>query len=148
MTKALAGRPSSFRPEYVKLAKQFALLGATDKQMASFFEVSEQTLNEWKKKHPEFLESLKEGKIIADSMVASSLFHRALGYSHDEDDIRVVGGEIAITPTKKHYPPDTTACIYWLNNRQRQAWKAKVEDSEDSEQAQPVQVSVGVEDAS
>jgi hypothetical protein len=34
-------------------------------------------------------------------------------------------GRITITPLKKHYPPDTTACIFWLKNRQPQQWRDK-----------------------
>jgi hypothetical protein len=36
-----------------------AQLGATDREVAEFFNVSEQTPNTWKHVHPEFLESLK-----------------------------------------------------------------------------------------
>ncbi len=84
-------------------------LGLTDKEIAKFFEVSEQTLNAWKQQHPEFLESLKGGKTLADAEVASKLFHRATGYEHPDTDIRVVNGVIVETPLIKHYPPDTTA---------------------------------------
>jgi hypothetical protein len=129
------GRPTDYKPEYDELAKNYALLGATDKQIAVFFDVSEVTINAWKKKYPSFLKSLKEGKEQADAMVAQSLFRRAIGYSHPEDDIRTVsigdgqGSEIVITPTTKHYAPDTTACIFWLKNRQREQWRDKQEHS-------------------
>lgn len=67
------------------------------------------------------------GKGAADAAVASKLFHRATGYEHPEDDIRAVNGEIVITPTIKHYPPDTTAAIFWLKNRQPAKWRDKQE---------------------
>lgn len=134
-----AGRPSSFKPEYVEQAEKLARFGMTDQQMAEVFDVSEQTLNAWKKAHPEFLEALKKGKYLSDTDVVQSLYRRAIGYSHPEDDIRTVslpdggGSEIIITPTIKHYPPDTTACIFWLKNRQPEKWREKreVETSED-----------------
>lgn len=121
------GRPSKYRSEFVEQAGKLCKLGLTDKEIAKFFEVSEQTLNTWKQQHPEFLESLKGGKTLADAEVASKLFHRATGYEHPEDDIRTVGGEIVITPTIKHYPPDTTAAIFWLKNRRPDLWRDKVE---------------------
>lgn len=34
-----AGRPTLFKPEYIEQAKKLALLGATDKELADFFEV-------------------------------------------------------------------------------------------------------------
>ena len=78
------GRKSLFREEYIQLAENYALLGATDDELADFFGVSKQTLNKWKKDYPEFLDSLKRGKDIADSNVASKLYNRAIGYDFEE----------------------------------------------------------------
>jgi DNA-binding XRE family transcriptional regulator len=118
-----AGRPTSYKPEYAQLAEKMCKLGATDKDLAEAFGVSEQTINAWKQANPEFLESLTCGKVIADAEVAAKLFHRATGYSHSEDDIKVVQGAIVITPTTKHYPPDSTAAIFWLKNRRPKDWR-------------------------
>ena len=126
--KAAKGRPSDYKAEYAKQARKLCLLGSTDAEMADFFGTSEQTLNAWKIAHPEFLESIRSGKEIADADVAEKLLHRATGYSHKEDDIRVVNGVIVITPTIKHYPPDTPAAIHWLNNRQRTKWRSKIDN--------------------
>lgn len=130
--KRPAHRPTSFREEYCEQAYKLCLLGATDKKLADFFEVSEVTLNAWKSVHPHFLKSLTQGKEVADAEIAHALFNRAKGYSHPEDDIRVmsVGGgvsEVVITPTVKHYPPDTPAATLWLKNRQPHVWREKVE---------------------
>lgn len=127
------GRPSSFRPEFVDLAYHLALLGATDKQLADAFGVVEQTVNNWKLAHPEFLESLKRGKDEADAKVAQSLFHRATGYSHPAVKIMTrslgegEGSVIEEVPYTEHYPPDTTAAIFWLKNRQRGMWRDRQE---------------------
>jgi|SRR5690625_922287 len=126
-TTSRGGRPTRYRAEYAEQAYKLCLLGATDKELADFFHVSEQTINTWKKRHKRFLESLKKGKDAADAEVASKLFHRATGYEHPEADIKVISGEIVITPTIKHYPPDTTAAIFWLKNRQPSKWRDKQE---------------------
>ena len=139
------GRPSKYKPEYADQAKKLCMLGMTDKEMADFFGVAESTLNLWKTVHPEFSESLKGGKDLIDAQVAAKLFHRAIGYEHPEDDIRAVNGEIVITPMVKHYPPDTTAAIFWLKNRQPQKWRDKQEEGGDNENAQPVPVKIEVE---
>lgn len=142
------GRPSKFKLEFIDQAKKLCKLGLTDKELAEFFEVAESTLNLWKREHPGFSESLKGGKAIADAEVVEKLYQRATGYEHPEDDIRAVNGEIVITPTIKHYPPDTTAAIFWMKNRQPQKWRDKVEPSLEDEQApQPVKVVVQVKDA-
>ncbi|MGK3273546.1 terminase [Comamonas kerstersii] len=148
VAKRAGGRPSKYKAEYAEQAKKLCMLGMTDAELAAFFEVSESTLNLWKQAHPEFSESLKGGKTLADAEVSAKLFHRATGYEHPEDDIRVVNGQIVITPTIKHYPPDTTAGIFWLKNRQRDKWRDKPEaDSDDDVPVLPVKVVVQVKDA-
>ena len=95
-------RPSSYKKEYAAKAKALCLLGATDKEMAGIFGVSEVTFNAWKKKHPTFLNALKAGKEEADSEVATSLYQRAL-------------------------KGNVTACIFWLKNRRPDLWRDKDE---------------------
>jgi hypothetical protein len=124
----MAGRPTDYKEEYNAQAEKLCKLGATDKELADFFEVAESTINEWKLKHPEFSESIKAGKILADSEVAEKLFKRATGYSHEDVDIKVIDGQIVTTDLVKHYPPDTTAAIFWLKNRQKEKWRDKTEN--------------------
>lgn len=119
------GRPTKFKPEYIEQAKKISWLGATDAQLADIFEVNVDTIYEWKKVHKKFSEALKSGKAIADAKVVESLYSRAVGYSHPEDKIFNDSGEPLIVPTIKHYPPDATSCIYWLNNRQGHNWRNK-----------------------
>lgn len=123
------GRPTKFSPEYVHQVEKLCKLGATDDGLAEFFEVTVSTINLWKQKHPEFSESLKRGKITADSAVAASLYKRAVGYSHPAVKIFNNQGEPLVVDYTEHYPPDTTACIFWLKNRQPQLWRDRIEQS-------------------
>lgn len=125
--KRHAGRPTTYRTEYDDLAFKFCLLGATDVELAGFFEVTEQTINNWKQDHPKFFESIKAGRVKADAVVSQKLYHRAVGYSAPDTDIRVIDGQIVKTEIIKHYPPDTTAAIFWLKNRQRGKWRDRQE---------------------
>jgi hypothetical protein len=124
------GRPSSFKEEYEAEAYKLALLGATDKQMADFWGVTEQTVNNWKNEHPGFFESLKRGKLDADANVAKSLYHRALGYSHPEMKVFQFEGQIIEHEVIKHYPPDTGAAMAWLKNRQPKTWRDRPDDDD------------------
>lgn len=118
------GRPSKFKQEFVAQAQKLAALGATDREMADFFEVTEQTLNNWKLSHPEFFEALKQAKVTADDRVEQSLYRRALGYSFDSEKIFHFRGHITRAGCIEHVPPDVTACIFWLKNRRPDAWRA------------------------
>lgn len=118
-------RPSKYKPEYVAQAEKLCRLGATDIEVADFFDVDVRTLYRWKGEHEEFCQALKAGKEVSDERVERSLFARAIGYEHDEVDIRVVGGAIVQTPIRKFYPPDTTAAIFWLKNRKPDGWRDK-----------------------
>lgn len=132
------GRPTLYKPEYEELSYNYTLLGAKDEDLAKFFEVSESTLNTWKHEHPNFLESIKRGKAIADAEMAKSLFKRGLGYEYQEkttttEKIRdkngkLTGEEIIKTVTyEKQQAPDTGAACMWLKNRQKELWRDKHE---------------------
>lgn len=126
-TKNKTGRPSKYQTEYAEQAYKLCLLSATDTDLADFFDISESTLNNWKLVHPEFVEALKNGKSVADANVVERLYQRAMGYSHPEDKIFNNNGVALIVPTIKHYPPDTTAAIFWLKNRQPGEWRDRQE---------------------
>lgn len=119
------GRPSKFQPEFVEQARKLAALGATDREAAEFFDVSESTLHLWKHTSAEFSEALKVGKATADQRVVQSLYRRATGYSFDAVKIFMPAG--AKEPVFAHYvehaAPDTTAAIFWLKNRDPANWR-------------------------
>lgn len=127
------GRPTKWKEEFVEQAYKLSLLGATDKEIADFLDISESTLNEWKLTYPSFSESIKRGKAVADSNVADRLYQRAMGFEHDSEEIKVVsiggkdGSEVQRVPVRKVYPPDTVAAIFWLKNRQPDKWRDKQE---------------------
>ncbi|ALX22538.1 transposase [Bordetella pertussis] len=137
-------RPSKYQPAFAEQAAKLCRLGATDKDLADFFHVTERTLNTWKKQIPGFLQALNGGKVMADAEVADRLYQRALGYTHVEDDIRVCDGVIITTPTTRHYPPDTTACIFWLKNRRPDLWRDKPDPTNDDNAPPPVKVVIEV----
>ena len=138
-----------YRVEYNELAYNYCLLGATDADLAKFFDVAESTINNWKNEFPSFLESIKKGKELADIEVVKSLYKRALGYKYKEvtskalktpnnkdnfDDIDdedyIADGDNGfenIQVTTKEVVPDTTAQIFWLKNRQPKLWRDKHE---------------------
>jgi len=123
----MTGRPTKYAPEYDQQVYKLALLSATDREMADFLNVCEDTFHEWKKVHPSFSESINRGKNMADANVASRLYERAMGYSHPEEKVFCSEGEVVTYATTKHYPPDTMAASLWLRNRQPAKWRDKTE---------------------
>lgn len=132
------GRPTSYDSViFPERAYKLTLLGLTNEQLAGALGIAVSTLYDWQSKHVEFAEAIKRGKEEADGKVAHSLYRRALGYSHP--DIYVFSqtikeydekGRVLTSRTEpkilditKHYPPDPTSGIFWLKNRQPEAWR-------------------------
>lgn len=118
---------SKYKDEYAEQAYKLCLLGAKDTELADFFGVVEKTINNWKKQHPEFLQSLKEGKLQADAEIANSLYNRAKGYQATELREEESEDGFKKVKTTKHIPADATSAIFWLKNRQPAKWRDKQE---------------------
>src|SRR3546814_984151 len=80
-----AGRPASYKKAFAKQAQKLCELGATDQEIADFFEVDVRTVYRWKHDHDEFCQALKAGKEIVDERVERSLYQRAIGYERSEE---------------------------------------------------------------
>lgn len=123
------GRPTLYREEYAEQAYKLCLLRATDEELADFFGVVPQTIENWKKEHEDFFGSITRGKMLADAEIADSLYHRGKGYSHQAVKIFMPAGasEPVYAEYTEHYPPDTAAASLWLRNRQPKKWRDKQE---------------------
>jgi hypothetical protein len=128
MTTKTRGRPSLYREEYAEQARKLCLLGATDQELADFFEIDVRTVYDWKRTKPEFSQAIARGKILADAEVASKLFERACGYSHQATKLyRQEDGSVTEAKYTIEYPPDTSAASLWLRNRRKQDWRERHE---------------------
>lgn len=117
---------SAYNRAYAAQAKKLCQLGATDQELADFFDVAKKTISRWKHAHPEFHKALTVGKEVADERVKRSLYMRAVGYEHDAVKIFLSKEGVPIyAPYTEHCPPDTTACIFWLKNREPDKWREK-----------------------
>lgn len=137
------GRPPAYKKEYAKQATHLCKLGATDIEIADFFQVSVTTIANWKNAHKDFLDALKSGKSKSDERVVRSLYHRAIGYSFDSEEIFNGKDGVVRVPVRKHIPPDTTAMIFWLKNRRKGEWRDRHEVT--GEDGNPIKHAVTVE---
>lgn len=125
--KPIIGRPTKYRKELCAEVRKLCEGGFTDLELSDHLRISKSTLNVWKALHPEFLDSLKTGKEIADTAVERALYSRAIGYSVDSVKIMQDEGVPLIVPYREHYPPDSTAAIFWLKNRKPANWREKLD---------------------
>lgn len=84
--------------EKLIVLRGWARNGLTDEQIAHNMGIGVSTLYEYKKRHIEIRESLKENKEVADLAIENALYQKALG-------------------------GDTTAMIFWLKNRKTKDWR-------------------------
>lgn len=135
---ATRGRKVKYIPNFhPKQALKYSLLGLTDEQMAGAMDICEATLNNWKKRYPELLESIRAGKTEADANVASTLYKRALGHTQKHKQafkVKKVDSEtgklydtVEIVEIEEYFPPSDQAINMWLGNRQRKRWGSKSE---------------------
>lgn len=119
-------RRDPFRDHYLEMmgeAKELGMAGATDFQVAQFFDVDQWTIDSWKKRYPEFAAALRIGKDIADEKIEATLYHKARGYSFPSEEIKIINDAVVRVQTITHVPPDTASMIFWLKNRQRDKWR-------------------------
>lgn len=130
------GRPPKYTEDMNIQVMKLCILGATDKEIADFFNVAESTVNEWKLKYPEFSESIKKGKMEADMNVGASLYQKAIGFKSKTQKafkLRTTKNgegsveEVKVVTVEESYPPDVTAAIFWLKNRRPKEWRDKTE---------------------
>ena len=126
------------KPDGLLQVTGWARDGLTDQQIAKNIGISVQSMYEWERRFPSFLEAIKKGKAPVDIEVENALLKRALGYNYDEvvkelvptgktgDDGKPIYKQHVKTVTK-HMPPDTTAQIFWLKNRRPGRWRDKIE---------------------
>lgn len=111
-----------------------------DEEIAAFFEVAVDTINEWKKVYPLFSAAIKRGKSGADIAVANALRKRALGYKVKEVTYEKVGDETLLMKegdasttlplykkkvVLKEIPGEVVAQFFWLKNRHPKLWRDK-----------------------
>ncbi len=118
---------SRFKTEFIDLAFQFALLGADNIRIASYFGVDRDTLDLWILRKPKFKQALKDGREHADSIIATGMYNRCLGFYVTEEKAIVIKDKVHIVNIQKYIPSDVAAAKFWLCNRQRDKWQHQPE---------------------
>lgn len=114
--------------EGLAMIEDWARAGLTLEDIAHNCGVHPSTLKDWKKNKSDISDALKKGK-VADIIVKNALHKRAVGYECVEvkETYGTSGVLIERVVTAKHVPPDTTAAIFWLKNREPDVWRDRQE---------------------
>ena len=107
---------------------KLGLMGKTNAEIAQFLGVAERTLYNHLLKNPQVMQALKIARARADADVVASLYQRATGYVRQMPD-----------GSKQYFPPDVTAAIFWLKNRQSGTWRdVRKEETEITTGGKPI----------
>jgi hypothetical protein len=72
--EAQRGTGTAYRGEFARTALGAMLLGGTLANLAKLFDVTFETIDNWRRAHPAFRKAIREGGEWADSKVAASLY--------------------------------------------------------------------------
>lgn len=124
-------------PEGLIKIEGWAKDGLTNEQIAHNMGIANQTIYDWINRFPELSDALKKGKVVVDRMVENALLKSALGYKFEEvtyerrslvkNDGSVGDAMVETKRVVKEVPPNQTAQIFWLKNRDPKKWRDKVE---------------------
>jgi hypothetical protein len=105
----------------IEAAFLLSVLGATENDMATAFEVPVSTIKWWKRARPEFKKAVDDGTLGLISGVANSLARRALGYTYDEEVVTWDRSSKCWqrTTRKVEVPPDAWAAARILELKAR-----------------------------
>ena len=107
---------------------KLGLMGKTNAEIAQFLGVAERTLYNHLLKNPQVMQALKIARARADADVVASLYQRATGFTRTMPD-----------GSRQYFPPDVTAAIFWLKNRQSGTWRdVRKEETEITTGGKPI----------
>lgn len=142
-------RPSKYESHVAPRLQEiqaWARDGATGEEIAKRLGISEKVFYEYKKKYPQFLQSLKPAQQYDDEVV-NALHRNTIGQivklqkpikvrkKYFENGKLVREEEEVVTAEEEIYvSPDTMAQMYWLNNRQSSKWRQKPKEQPNQEE--------------
>lgn len=140
------GRPTKYKEEYNEQAYKLCLLGATDKEIGDFFNVDERTINNWKIEYPDFFQSIREGKELADMKVVNSLLEschdrmiptqqafKVKNVNYNKDGKRIESEDVMVVDVMTGVPANDRSIQFWLKNRHPDKWRDKQEVKHEGE---------------
>lgn len=95
--------------------------GALEWEVAEAFSVDERTIRRWRRRYSNFNQAMTIGLSKANDRVEVSLYHQAIGYWIDDEEIRVIENKIVRIQKRTWVPPVVSAAIYW--SKVKMGWR-------------------------
>lgn len=102
------------------MIRRLAAHGFLPAEIADLIGIGRATMQRWKANIPEVTAALAIGHEAANGRVEASIYQMALGYEREEEEIKVVNGEVVRVPIRRYYPPSPAAAAMWA--RYKMAW--------------------------
>ena len=115
--------PSKYSKALDRRCHDYALLGASDEEIADMMGIHRETFVQWAIEKPSLAKALARARFDAPARIVKSLHRAANGYKHQETKLNVVGGKLEKTEITKAYPPNVQAATLILANRVGKHWK-------------------------
>ena len=103
--------------------KDLCLLGLSDGDICRVLDITPSMMDDWCEKYPEFYDSLRTGREMADGAVAAALYKSATGYRESGKVWKTERGMLVEVEEEKVYPPNVTAAMFILKTRHPQVWR-------------------------
>lgn len=112
-----------YRKVFDLQAHDYALLGATNNEIADLLGVDVSSIDRWIVEIPSFAKALKRARVHANIRVVKSLYHAARGYRHRETKVFQHEGKLQTIDIVRHHPPNVNAAALVLSNRASKHWQ-------------------------
>lgn len=116
------------------MARKLCEMGATNVELAYFFDVAVCTILDWQRTFSSFSDACRIGMDRANARVERSLYERAVGTVRVVEKVGRYKNSSFVMRYHVHVLPDTKACIFWLLNRCPKKWSlnpvAKVSEAD------------------
>lgn len=129
--KKPVGREPKYQKWMCEVANRLAKEGKIDSEIYKILGISEVTGISYKKKYPDFLKALNDGKRNINQEVENRLLDIALGYEYETEKALVVsdgkelGAHVEVVKIKEQLHPNLGAIKEWNWNRNPNRWKNK-----------------------
>lgn len=129
--------------------KMWRQAGVIEKDICKNLGIHVDTLNVYKRQHPELTAALKTGKDDATAKVVDALLQRALGFEYEEVETIIqkdasgkASGRARIRKITKRVVPDVIAQIFYLKNRASGDWHDRREHELSGVGGRPLQAPI------